>query len=601
MKKNLLLCLLFCSGLIRSQCPTVSCPAVLTLTNCQTGQTVAATSSYSANITSRWIGPGNIPISSVETSTSVVNLNFNATYTVEFKDNSSNCVVSKTLSVAGVGGRPNFSLTANSFTMLCTSSVIFPNVPGAVTTPVPGGPVSYTMIGPITATSVAPSPGSTLSILSTYSIGTCGDYAIYTMDNTSNCIGSFSFVITCSTLSPTPINIIGTNTTCLGSSVSFTANGSGHNWSTGANTATMNVIPTTNTVYAVSALDGNNCPSSGSVAVTVNNSCSQVWPGDANSDGLVDNTDVLELGLAFSSTGANRTPGGNLYTSQYSTNWTGTVSSGKNLCHADCNGDGVINNNDTIAILTNYLLPHAFKTSEISSNPELNIIAQPIVNAGIWNKADIVLGDGIININQLYGLAFDVNFDQSMIEADSVYLVYPASFLNNNSQNIQFRKTLFNAGKVFAASVRTDGNNVTGSAKIAELHFKLKFGLPENTFFNLSVSNAKKIDHTGISQTLSGGGTSALLDGNTTVVKENNFSTFSVLVFPNPAKDQLNLLSNSDESIYYLFSDISGRKVFEGEFVRNQFIDLTEVDSGTYLVRFESRSAVFHKKVLIER
>ena len=45
--------------------------------------------------------------------------------------------------------------------------------------------------------------------------------------------------------------------------------------------------------------DINGCINSQTVSLTVNNTCADVWPGDANSDGTADNLDVLELGLHY--------------------------------------------------------------------------------------------------------------------------------------------------------------------------------------------------------------------------------------------------------------------------------------------------------------
>ena len=595
--KNLLfiLIVLFISSIAKAQCPTISCPTAMTLTTCQGGQTIAATSNYSSNITSRWIGPGNIPIASVGTSTSVAKLNHIGTYTVEFKDNVSNCVVMDSVYVSDIMNKPAFNPAVSSYAMLCTSSQISISIQNANTVP-PGGAITYTLIGPPTSSTIL---NGILSSVSIYTIGVCGNWEPLVRNPLNNCYSSFIIPIACSTLAPTPLSITGTNTVCLGSSVSYTSSGTNNYWSTGANGATMNITPSASTSYTAFGNDFNNCPSSGTTAVTVNNTCSQVWPGDANSDGIVDNTDVFEIGLALNATGPSRSPGGNTYTSQYASNWTGAVSTGKNLCHADCDGNGTINNSDTLAIYSNFLLTHAFKTSASpATNPEVSIVSQPIANAGLWNKAEIFLGDSVTNISNLYGIAFDLNYDQAVLETDSVYLVYTPSFLNSNGQNIQFKKTIFNSGKLFGTSVRTNANNVTGSGKIAELYFKVKFGLPENTVLNLSVSNVKKINQAGTSSTLSAGSAIMLTDGNTVGVKEKTSFQKMIAFYPNPTSSTIHLLSTSTESIAYSILDLNGKEIIQGEFTRSSTLDLSELTSGTYFIRFEIIQDRFIKNLL---
>lgn len=587
--------LIFFSLEISAQCPIVSCPSVLTLTNCQYGQPITATSNYSANISSRWIGPGNIPLASSGTATSVIDINHVGTYTVEFKDNISNCVVTETINVNDVAGKPTLSLSASSFSMACTSSSVTVYGFGSSTNP-PGGAIMYTVFLP----GVYVVPNGSLSSISSYTIPNCGAWSFMAQSATSYCASSYSFFVTCSTLSPLPLIISGSNTVCLGSSVSYTASGVNQVWSNAATGSTMNVIPISNVVYTVSGMDINGCPSSGTTAVIVNTGCSDVWPGDANSDGLVDNLDVFEIGLASGNTGPSRNPGGNGFISQFATNWAGTVSTGKNQCHADCNGDGVVNVSDNTAITTNFMLGHAFKVQEETViNPQVNIRSQNVANAGIWNKAEIVLGDSLNSINQVYGIAFELNYDPAIIEIDSLKLIYKNSFLNSSTQNIEFQKGVASSAKLYAASVRTDGLNVSGVGEIADFYFKLKFGVPENSVLNLSISNAKKVDNFGVLTNLSVGSCSLLVDANVTELNGGRELKSGFRLFPNPTSGNFYYRSNSLVAVKYTICDLSGREMVEGEFGQSGMLDLSSFENGTYLLKIEDEKGTCVKKMLV--
>ncbi|PBQ32545.1 hypothetical protein CNR22_12440 [Sphingobacteriaceae bacterium] len=590
---------IFLTSIAYSQCPTITVPSSFTLTNCQGGNTISATSNYSANISSRWIGPGNIPIASLGTATSVVYLNAAEIYTVEFTDNSSNCIVTETVAVWDVFQKPSFNLSAGNFSLLCTSSQITVNFINGSTFPIPGGPISYTFICPACSTVF---PNNVLSTQSTYTIATCGIYEAIIRDNANLCDASYRFSIACSTLNPTPLLVSGNTTVCSGSSVTYTSTGTNHLWNTGATSSTINVIPATNVAYSVSGNDINGCPSTGSVAVTVNTTCTDVWPGDANSDGIVDNVDVFEIGLAMSSTGPARSPGGNAYTSQFANNWTGTISTGKNRSHADCDGNGLIDLNDTLAIFTNFLLPHAFKsTLSAGNNPDLSISANPVVSRGAWNKATISLGDNTNSISQILGLAFTLNYDASMIETDSLYLTYLPSFLNSNGQNVQFRKKFFGNGKMYGTSVRANGTNVNGNGAIAELYFKVKSGIAENSVINFSLSDVQKINSSGNKTLLSSGNLSVLVDANAVGLSKENAIEINVSFFPNPTVNEVTLVSNSNTQVAYKIFAISGKEVLEGQFKSSVKIDLTAVVSGSYFVEFEQHGIKAYKKLIIAR
>lgn len=250
---------------------------------------------------------------------------------------------------------------------------------------------------------------------------------------------------------------------------------------------TISVSPTTALVYTVTGGGPTNCPDTKTVSLFVDTTCAMVWPGDANSDGFVDNTGVFELGLAYGNTGPARSLGGNNFTAQHASNWSGTVSTLKNQNHADCNGDGTINLDDTLAIFNNYALSHAFKPVTSSANPDIYLSStQNTALNGQWSSIDIILGENSTPVNQLYGVAFDVNFDKDLIESNSAYIIYTNSFLNAANTNIQFKKLNFGAGKLYAASVRTNGINVNGDGKIGEFCYKNKTNLPDNISLTLS-------------------------------------------------------------------------------------------------------------------
>lgn len=420
----------------------------------------------------------------------------------------------------------------------------------------------------------------------------------------SNSAGCQANAVACLTVVPSPtVTATGGTTVCQGSSANLFALGAtNYVWSTSATTASIIVIPTTGTQYSVTGTNANGCSDTANVFVGVNNSCSIVWAGDANSDGVVDNTDVLELGLAFSSTGAVRSPGGNSYVGQYATNWSGTVSTGKNKCHADCNGDGVVNNSDTLAIYTNYSLTHAFRSEESSSNADLNIIPNASYNTpDTWASARVEVGNSSTSVNQLYGMAFDIAFDNSLIQSDSIYMVYNSSFFNPSGSNVQFRKTAFVNGKIYAASVRTNGGDVSGSGKIADIFYKLKANIPDGQLLNMSVANAKKINALGSGASLSVGNSTVEIRQEYVGLGENKTSLANVDIYPNPARHQLVMLNKQSKDVNFYIYDVLGKLVLAGNFNTAKTIDISGYDNGTYIIQFVSETGISHKKLVIEK
>jgi hypothetical protein len=551
---------------------TIACVAPISISGssavCQ-GSSLPLLATGSTNYT--W-QPGNLTTPSVNPI-----VNANTCFTV--RGTAANGCTNSAIHCVSVSPTPTLSFSGN--TLVCASAPTTFSVTGAN---------NYTWyIGASAATgsviSVTPAAVTCYSVKGANANG-CYVYA-------GICVNVLS---TSLTVSPTSFSV------CKGSSVTFSAGGAiTYTWSTGAQTNTINVIPTSSTFYNVYGIGANGCVGFRSVSVTVNPNCSDVWPGDANSDGIVNNIDIFELGLAYLNSGPARVPGGNNYNSQFANNWTGTISTGKNKCHADCNGNGVVSLSDTLAIHNNFLLNHPFKpatvtdaTADLSISPAIGSF-----NAGAWNKVDLMLSDNGQSIPLIAGAAFDLNFDPSLIETDSLYLVYTPSFMNAGNQNINFRKNYFLNGVVYAATVRTDGSDVNGSGKIAELHFKMKTGIPLQSVLNLSITNASRVSQNG---TLTGitGGASALSQV-ALGIKNTNAEQSGFVVFPNPASDRVTLASESSGTLSYQIHDIAGRHLMGGKFEGTKTLDLSALANGTYVLQITSRDNSWHNKLIVNK
>lgn len=485
------------------------------------------------------------------------------------------------------------NVIANSIPTISVSSSTL--CAGSSATLIASGAGSYTWSpGAISGNSIVISP----------TVNTC---FTVTSSNASGCVSS---TVSCLNILPAAYPVINTSSSsiCFGSSFSATATGcNSYSWSTGATSAGIAVLPTTVNYFTfwVNGSNVNGCSASVFDSVFVNTNCSVVWPGDTNSDGVVDNTDVFEIGLSYGSTGPARGSASNAYTAQQAATWLGNGSTGKNQCHIDCTGNGVISHADTIAIFNNYLQTHSFKSStSTTTDPGISFGTQTTAAlAGEWNVFGIVLGSSGAPISQLYGVAFDVNFDNTLVEAGSAYLTYPASFLNASTliQNVQFRKTNFAGGKIMAASVRTDGTDVNGTGVIAQLHLKLKTSSAANAL-QLSFSNPQKISAGGTLTPLNANPyTVNIIEAEPTGIRNNELLQSAVNVFPNPAHGQLTLQSSIAKEMFYSVSDLSGRELVKGVLVQSKVIDTNAFESGVYMIKFESCSNAIYKKLVIEK
>jgi hypothetical protein len=392
------------------------------------------------------------------------------------------------------------------------------------------------------------------------------------------------------------------NSICIGSGVTLQANGAHtYSWNTGDTTAVNYQMPNVDVNYSVIGTGINYCVNTQTINVFVDNTCADVWPGDANSDGRVDNVDILELGLHYTQTGPPRASTSNAWQSYFANNWTGTISNGKNLNHSDCNGDGMINDNDTLAIYNNYGLTHAFKSAQTSTvNPQLSIVPdQTSVVKGTWGTASIYLGDAATNINNINGAAFTVDFDNTLIEANSIYIEYQNSFLDAG-QNLLFRKLDFANGKIFTATTHTINNNVSGNGLIAKLHYQIKSSLTTDEVLNIALSQANQSNASGIIAPLTTGAGTLMALGSSVGLQELNRNIISIS--PNPTNGSLTINSKTDLQKIEVVSITGQLLLSEVPTNSSHTLHLDNFANGIYFVNlYQNNRIVKREKVVLNK
>jgi hypothetical protein len=413
----------------------------------------------------------------------------------------------------------------------------------------------------------------------------------------ANSVGCETATISSVIVNPTPTltTIASANSVCQGTSLSISAFGANtYTWNTGANTNSITVTPTANSFYTVAGTNSNNCSTTQTISIAVDNTCQDVWPGDANSDGTADNLDVLELGLHYTQIGTPRASTSNIWQSYFANNWTGTISNGKNMNHSDCNGDGIVNDNDTLAIYNNYGLTHTFKPIQTNTvTSQLRIIPnQESVANGTWGTASIYLGDATTNITNINGVAFTVDFDNSLIEANNIYIEYQNSFLDAG-QNLRFRKLDFSNGKIYTATTHTITSNVSGNGLIAKLHYQVKSNLATDQVLNIGLSNVYQSNASGVITPLTSGTATLMALGASVGLQDLNGSYVSIS--PNPTNGALTIYSKTGLQKIEVIS-ITGQ-VLLSEVPTNvsHTLHLNNFANGVYYIN------VYHKDRIVKR
>ncbi|MDX2285513.1 MAG: hypothetical protein NW241_15205 [Bacteroidia bacterium] len=214
-------------------------------------------------------------------------------------------------------------------------------------------------------------------------------------------------------------------------------------------------------------------PGSVSLAVTdslVCNGDGLIWPGDADHNGIANSVDVLYLGAAWGETGPLRPNGTTAWTGQPAgPDWGPQFSNFIDWKYADCDADGIVGQSDIQAVAQNYGLTHDRSgAGTAAEGPPLSLSAPAdSAMAGDTIMADVFLGSPLDPADQLYGIAFTLTYDPTLVQEGSAAFIPDSSWFGEPGVSSAYLSKDFHAlGKVEAALTRTDRIMVNGQGRI---------------------------------------------------------------------------------------------------------------------------------------
>lgn len=340
-----------------------------------------------------------------------------------------------------------------------------------------------------------------------------------------------------------------------------------------------------------------------------------VWPGDTDDDTEVNNFDLLNIGLTYGQIGTTRDSVTNVWNGYITPEWnTATAVSNIDFRHADCNGDGMVNSDDTTAIALNWgeqyyrsggggilggaplFIPH---------NTAYNILEY---------KLPIHLGTSGNPATNIYGGGFSFPYDTSIFKKNSVYITFDTSWVGTqNVDMIAISKDFWKQGRLDAAFTRIDGNNISGIGGIGYLNFTIRDdilqrpgGGSNNGGFNLdsvlvslNLTNVKFIsfDETEIPVDLPTG--QITITSSTNKIQLGQF----IDAFPNPVSDIIRVSSEQLEINQIQLIDMTGRVIYnQNSSLRNICeIDVHTFPSGIYTLQIHTNKGLAVKRIAVVR
>ncbi len=368
--------------------------------------------------------------------------------------------------------------------------------------------------------------------------------------------------------------------------------------------------PVAPTIMHYQVLNSNGCLLSDSFTI---NACSSdcVWPGDCNHDGIVDNFDLLNIGLGYSWNGAFRSRiGGGTFIGEPANNWNLFTAPGIDAKHADADGDGSISGNDSLGISFNYGLTHPKQSSTNGVPLYIEFNTATAVN-GDHVYADIHLGSASIPADSIYGVAFTFAFDTNVVVSNAAYI----HRLNANWLATTFMDGIdmsFNqynsSGELHYALARIDHTIKSGNGPVARAEMDIQTGniagkgnVIKHYDFIAHLKHVRIVDLQGYEKTFTLGADTIDISYSTGISDLKVNQVFNIS--PNPGSDYIhvNTIFPLHAATVQLF-DMKGMEINTPLNLPTQGLTIPtkEVKNGMYILRINAAEGVWQETVIVQ-
>jgi hypothetical protein len=332
-----------------------------------------------------------------------------------------------------------------------------------------------------------------------------------------------------------------------------------------------------------------------------------VWPGDVNNNGVVNHIDVLYIGAAYEIIGEAR----DTQTIQWDgvsipNNWQSEFqNNGLSVAFADCDGNGIVDEDDLDAIGLNYGLEHDLLL--LDSFPEIINIGDtelffntggnnPVAMPGSSVSIPIDLGGQNFPINNFYGLAFSIEVNTEYIDMESLIFDFENSWMvSPNETLLTYQRR--NSSTLDVVLSRRNMTTVSGGGAVGILNLIIEGNVPDYApdIEVLTIKDVYVVDEV-LNEIYTTGEHILYLDI-TSPIKELPKNEFSI--YPNPVSKGICTIKGLDKytDVEVRLLDIAGRQM-KAELVGNN-LHVGNLPTGIYFININTPQGILTEKIFI--
>lgn len=344
-----------------------------------------------------------------------------------------------------------------------------------------------------------------------------------------------------------------------------------------------------------------------------------VFPGDANKDGNANFYDLLELGIGNGTTGPERPNATTEWAGQLAPDWAASTLNGINFKHLDCDGNGIIDENDAIAITDNYQVMDAPNPTTEASAPLIYIefdqdtifVDDNLLASDIEIIAHLKVGNQDFPAQNIYGLAMYLSYPSDLVYEDSISFEYHAnSFFGTSNEVFWLPNNQYDEEQIDIGITRKDASSSTGFGEVGKTVFIIEAdiidGRVENgdVHFPVSVNGVKMIDADGneLPINLTNTPTTLVFTKAPETTGTNNLQLAQeIQVFPNPASEKINIdLGNLNGIQLQVFNNF-GQILLEKNISPSKIeLNVKDWNTGVYFVKIKTEKGVVSKRFVLK-
>ncbi len=206
-------------------------------------------------------------------------------------------------------------------------------------------------------------------------------------------------------------------------------------------------------------------------------SAQNVYPGDINNNGIVNQVDALYLGVAHGATGPVRPNASTTFNAQpLGAPWAQSFPNGLNYAYADADGNGVVDRDDlekgisdNIGLTHGTITPDPTSEGKPGADPSLRVnVSSNVTRPGAALNVEFSLGSPAQPVNNFYGIAFVIAYDPAKIQGGELEFEYEDNTWTGEKNNDVFLLTekALGPGRTQVAITRNNQRTVSGSGII---------------------------------------------------------------------------------------------------------------------------------------